>query len=224
MQDRQGSNQFSGLGRVRQLTESFCGPATVSMLLGHMGLDISQQKIVQAGGVEQTVEEHGMSIMEIGKAVNQVAPNLRFWVKRFGSISELKKIVREYNYPVGVNWQGIFEVENEYDETGFLGVTKESLARAGYSYDSNDGNHGHYSVVVDVDTNENYIRIADPYGHYADKDRFIRLQEFSNRWWDQDIRKDTRTGKKTVFDECRTFFVIVPEGVAFPEEMGMKEI
>lgn len=225
MQDRQGGMSFSSLCRTRQLTESYCGPATIQMLLSHYGIEIHQQQVVDAVGLQATVELHGVPVDDLGRAVKTLAPGMRFWVKRFGAITELQKIVREYNYPVGVDWQGIFEVEGEYDKkTGYVGVTEETLADAGYSYESNDGTHGHYCVVVDVDTNENYVRIADPYGHYAENDRFIRLQEFSNRWWDQDVRFDPWTGKKTVTDECRTFFVIVPESVTFPAEMGMTEI
>jgi hypothetical protein len=220
-----GNKPFSSLSRARQLTETFCGPATIQMLLSHYGIEVHQQQVVEAAGVQATVEIHGIPVEELGRAVRKLAPEMKFWVKRFGTITELKKIVREYNYPVGVDWQGIFEIADEYDKsTGYVGVTDEALAEAGYSYDSNDGEHGHYSVVVDVDTNENYIQIADPYGHYAEKDRFIRLQEFSNRWWDEDIRVDSWTGKKKVTDECRTFFVIVPANVTFPEEMGMSEV
>jgi len=212
------------LSRSRQQTETYCGPATMQMLLSHYGITIQQQQVVDAAGVQATVELHGVPVNDLAKVVKIVAPEMKFWVKRFGTITELKKIVREYNYPVGVDWQGIFEIADEYDKTGYLGVTEEALAEAGYSYESNDGTHGHYCVVVDVDTNENYIQLADPYGHYAEKDRFIRIQEFSNRWWDQDIRIDAMTGKEVVTDECRTFFVIVPANITFPEEMGMTEI
>lgn len=211
------------LSRSRQLMETYCGPATIQMLLSHYGIEVHQQQVVDVAGVQATVELHGVPVDDLGKAVKLIVPEMKFWVKRFGTITELKKIVREYNYPVGVDWQGIFEIADEYDETGYRGVTEETLADAGYSYESNDGTHGHYCVVVDVDTNENYIRLADPYGHYAEKDRFIRISEFSNRWWDQDVRVDPLSGKKIVTDECRTFFVIVPEGVTFPEEMGMTE-
>jgi hypothetical protein len=223
MQDRE-TTAFSSLSRVRQLTETYCGPATIQMLLSHYGIAIDQQQVVDIAGVQSTVGKHGIPVNDMGRTVKTLASGMKFWVKRFGTITELQKIVREYNYPVGVDWQGIFEIADEYDLTGYVGVSEQALAEAGYSYDSNDGTHGHYCVIVDVDTNENYVRIADPYGHYAEKDRFIRLSEFSNRWWDQDIRIDPVTGKKKVTDECRTFFVIVPENITFPEEMGMTEL
>ncbi len=224
MHDRFDNITFSSISRVRQLTESHCGPATIQMLLSHYGIEFHQDAIVAAAGAQATVEKHGMSLADMAKAIKTLVPEMSFWVKRFGSISELKKIVREYNYPVGVDWQGIFEIADEYDKSGYLGVSEEALADAGYSYESNDGEHGHYCVVVDVDTNENYVRLADPYGHYAEKDRFIRLQEFSNRWWDQDTRVDHWTGKKEVIDECRTFFLILPKNVSFPVELGMTEL
>lgn len=219
-----GADLFSKITRARQLTESYCGAATVQMLLSHYGVEVQQNQVVEAAGVQSTVEEHGMSMHELAKAVKILAPELRFWVKRYGTISDLKKILREYNYPVGFDWQGIFEVEDEYNKEGYQGVTEETMSRAGYSIESNDGEHGHFCVAVDIDTNANYIQIADPYGHYADKPRFIRLQEFLSRWWDQDVRVDPQTGKKTVVDEYRSFFLLLPKSATFPDEMGMLEL
>jgi len=212
------------INRARQLTESYCGAATIQMLLSHYGIEVHQEEVVDAAGVRATVEIHGMSIAEMAKAVKTLTPQMKFWVKRNGTVSDLKKVLREYNYPVGIDWQGIFEVADEYDGTSYVGVNEQSLAEAGYSNESNDGEHGHYCVAVDVDTNENYIQLADPYGHYADRDRFIRLQEFINRWWDRDVRVDPKTGKKTTIEEYRPFFVILPESIVFPEEMGMTEM
>lgn len=215
---------FSKINKTRQQTESHCGPATLQMILSHLGVEVSQDDVVDAAGVRSTIEEHGMSMAELAKATKVLAPDMKFWVKRYGSVSDLKKILREYNYPVGIDWQGIFEIEGEYDETGYIGVTPEAMATAGYSIESNDGEHGHYCVAVDIDTNANFIQIADPYGHYADEARFIRLQEFVSRWWDRDVRLDEKTRKKILIDEYRSFFLVLPKGATFPDEMGMLEL
>ena len=51
------------------------------------------------------------------------------------------------------------------------------------------------------------MRFADPYGHYAGKDRYVALWEFEERWWDDRIDTDEK-GKKVYVLEERLIFVV----------------
>ena len=57
-------------------------------------------------------------------------------------IAELVQIVADYNYPVGIEWQGLFEDTLE-EET-------------------QDGDYGHYRVVTMVDPPSQKLVIFDP--------------------------------------------------------------
>ena len=85
------------------------------------------------------------------------------------------------------------------------------------------GEQGHYCVALEVNKKKGYLRFADPYGHYAGKDRFVALWEFEERWWDDRIGKDAR-GKKIYVLEKRLIFVVAKKGDQKPAKFGMVEI
>lgn len=197
------------MSRVRQLNNSFCAPATLQILLSHFGIEADQEKLVTVATTREHVIKKGMSVELLAQTVHNLYPEMSFWVKREASVFDLEKMTRVYNYPVGVNWQGIFE-DNEYEDE--------------YTEEEDDsrckGGEGHYCVVVDVDTVKNYVRMMDPYGHYSNEDRFHEIGEFLNRWWDDRVDTLPDGSKKYVYEK-RLMFVIVPKNVTFPEEMGM---
>lgn len=209
----------SKMARVRQLNNSYCGPAALSILLQHYGIEEDQEKIVTAASTREFVIQHGMSIEKLGLAVRNLYPEKRLWVKRDSSLADVERMVREFNYPVGVNWQGIFET-NDYEEDPDIPSDPP---------EEDDPNHickgdaGHYSVVVDVDRANDNVRITDPYGNFSGEDRFVGVQDFLNRWWDDRMDVLPDGTRKYVF-ENRLMYVVVPLSVRLPEELGMIEL
>jgi hypothetical protein len=207
------------MGRVRQLNNSYCGPAALAIILQHYGIEEDQEKIVAAASTREFVIQHGMSIEKLGLSVRNLYPEKRLWVKRDSSLSDVERMVREFNYPVGVNWQGIFET-NDYEEDPEIPSDPP---------EEDDPNHickgetGHYSVVVDVDRANDNVRITDPYGNFSGEDRFVGVQDFLNRWWDDRMDVLPDGTRKYVF-ENRLMYVVVPVTVRLPEELGMTEL
>ena len=195
--------------RVRQNTSYNCGPAVLEMLLSHFGIEVDQDTIVEVSGVSSKIKDYGMTVTELARAIAVVAPEMSFWYKTNSSIGELQDIVRNFNYPVGVNWQGIFEKE-DYEEE--------------FDGSFTDDDEGHFSVVVDVDTRNNYIKVADPYGSYAGNDRILSIVEFEKRWWDEDMEMDPVSGKRRIVFYNMTMFLVLPANIDFPVELGMTRI
>ena len=175
------------------------------MLLSHFGVEIDQEKIIEASGIKSKIKEWGMTVSEMAVALRVVVPGMVIWSKTDSRISELQEIVRRENYPVGINWQGIFDdFEDDYED------------------EDEDEDEGHYSMAIDVDTVGNRIRIVDPYGHYINKDREFSIVKFEKRWWDEDWEIDLKTKKKVKVYHNRQMFIILPESVTFAADLGMK--
>jgi hypothetical protein len=166
------------------------------MLLSFAGVGIKQEEVAGAAGVEHRLAVHGMSVPEMGLAVTRLSPDTEFWFKHHSSVGEVNKIVHEFGFPVGVEWQGEFG-------------------------SFTDDDNGHYSIVVDVNKPHGTITIADPYeGH----DRIFGIHVFENRWWDVNEVFDPHTGHTNHVADDRTMFVIVPPGTLFPHLLGMHKV
>lgn len=200
---------LDNLRRVRQNTSYNCGPAVLEMLLSHFGREISQEAIVAAAGMETRIKDYGMTVEDMARALRMIAPEMALWYKTDSKIGELREIVRSLNYPTGINWQGVFP-DDEYDDYP--------------DFDFADDDEGHFSVVVDVDTRENYIQIADPYGRFAGNDRHFPIVEFERRWWDEDWELDPVNQKRKYIYKSKPMFVVVPETIGFPMGMGMRRL
>lgn len=205
---------FKKLKRFRQATGAYCGPAALQIMLSNFDVETRQIDIVKAGSTKAKVDRQGMSVRELAKAVKEVAPSLSFWTKHDSSLNDLKKMVIDHKYPVGVDWQGIFdeqEYENEDDD-----------------YDAEDdgsiGDEGHYCVVTDINLEDGYIRLVDPYGSYSGRDRVLGVDTFQERWWDDLMEIDKTGGLRKYTFESRLMFVLVPKGETFPKELGMEEL
>jgi len=85
------------------------------------------------------------------------------------------------------------------------------------------GEQGHYCVAFEVNKKKGYLRFADPYGHYAGKDRFVAIWEFEERWWDDRIDRG-RNRKGTYVYENRLIFIVTQKGDRKPAELGMVEV
>lgn len=187
---------FPTMRRVEQITSSHCGPASCVMLLSFLGVDVSQESIVEMGGASHKVEDYGMLILEMVRGVERLFPQFQFWYKENATLSDLTQIVRDYKYPVAVEWQGVF-------------------------YEDSDEDDGHYSVITHIDTANNIIMLSDPYKRFAGIDRMFHILEFESRWWDENEVKDPFTGRVEIKRDDHTMFIITSKEVTFPENLGM---
>lgn len=190
---------FPNMARVRQITNDHCGPAAVVMLLSHLGLAIGQEELVAAAGAEDKLHDLGMTVDDMAVAIKTLLPEVRMWSKLGGEVGDLETLSNVYKYPVGVEWQGVFEHEDGND----------------------DDDAGHYSVITGVDRDNGFIRLADPYRLYAGKDRILPLKQFRKRWWDvNEVWDKGRRRRRLVCDE-RMMFIITPAKEVFPREIDM---
>ncbi|MCJ7805647.1 cysteine peptidase family C39 domain-containing protein [Patescibacteria group bacterium] len=187
---------FPTMRRVRQKTSSHCAPAVLEMLASYVGKDVDQDAFVEAAEATEKLRVYGMTVDEMGRAVTRLVPDVQFWYKHHGTLSELTEIVRIHKYPVGIEWQGVF-------------------------YEDADEDNGHYSIVTHIDTVNNIIVLADPYKRFAGSDRSFHVLEFEERWWDENEIIDTWSRKHNIVRDEHTMFIITPKDVFFPEYLGM---
>ncbi len=198
--------------RVSQLDDDHCGPAVLEMLISNVGLTLTQTQLVEAAGIQKKLLTHGMFIEEMGLALSRLAPDYQFWFKRESTLRELSQLVTDAHYPVGVEWQGIFEGCYFEDEELDDDEDEEDV--------SNDVETGHYSVVTGISTSENWITLADPY-HNQGVDRQLSILEFERRWWDINEVIDSTTGKRHEQDDYHALFLVTPKGVSLPADLDL---
>lgn len=182
--------------RVKQITDSHCGPAVLKMLLSVHGVQVLQRTLARAGEVEHSLKTHGMTVPQMAIAIEKVAPQLQFWYKDQATIQDLHEVVINQKHPAGVEWQGVFE---EYT----------------------DEDNGHYAVVTHLDTVNNVIVLSDPFFKYAGTDRHFPISEFDHRWWDVNEIKNPQTDMTEKSLDYHMMFIVTPKHAAFPEELGM---
>jgi hypothetical protein len=181
------------LRRFSQITDSHCGPAVIQMLLSNLDIDASQDEIARAAGVTDVIEMQGTRVDQLAQAVRTLAPELRFWYKDHATLDDLAALVGEHGYPVGVEWQGVFDPEPDY---------------------------GHYSVVTAIDMEKRLLVMVDPYHDYVLTDRVFALDEFDRRWWDDNSVPDD-TGEEHLVRDDHMLFVVTTSLAEFPAELGM---
>jgi hypothetical protein len=191
--------KFSRLRRIEQITENHCGPAVIQMLLENIGVNVSQEEITEAAGATLTIETHGTRVDQLARAVQGLAPIAKLWFKEKATPEDLEYVLNECKFPVGVEWQGLF---NDMDQ--------------------NDDDYGHYSIVAHIDKAKDELIVVDPYKDFVDQSRIVKMSLFLNRWWDFNEVKDPLTGQKTFKKDEQLFFVVTPLSVAFPVEMAMQ--
>jgi hypothetical protein len=169
------------------------------MLLENIGVNVSQKEITEAAGATHTIETHGTRVDQLAKAVHELAPIARLWFKEKASIEDLEYVLDQYKFPVGVEWQGLFE-----------------------DMDNDDEDCGHYSIIAHIDKMKDEIIVVDPYKDFVDQSRIVKMSLFLNRWWDFNEVKDPETGEKTIKKDEQLFFVVVPLSLSFPVELGMQ--
>jgi ABC-type bacteriocin/lantibiotic exporter with double-glycine peptidase domain len=191
--------KFSRLRRIEQISENHCGPAVIQMLLENLGVNATQEEITEAAGATFTIETHGTRVDQLAKAVKQLAPIAKLWYKEKASPEDLEYVLNICKFPVGVEWQGLFDDMDDEDE-----------------------DYGHYSIIANIDKTKDEIIIVDPYKDFVDQSRIVKMSTFLNRWWDFNEVKDLETGEKTFKKDEQLFFVVAPLSVTFPDELQMQ--
>lgn len=152
-----------------------------------------------------------MTIDELGKIIKTLYPELQFWYKFNSTISDLSQMINTYKYPVGIEWQGIFDYSDDEDETKLL-------------YPDIDDDPGHIAIVTAIDTLNNTIKVADPDQHYYLKDRKFSILQFERRWWDINQIVDPITKKTKEVDDYHPMFIITSNNTDFPQFLNMSKI
>ncbi len=206
--------------RFKQISESHCGPAVIQMLLGNLGIEVSQEAVAEAGEATHPIEINGMRIDQLARAVRRLAPQVLFYYKDHASIGDLVRMVNDYHYPVGVEWQGVFEDATDQPSTEIKTVEVEQAILLTDS-ESEDNDFGHYSLVVRADRRKRQLIIADPYKDYFSQARIFGFDDFDRRWYDYNEIPDPISGKPMLVEDDHYLFVVVWRNVLFPLRMGM---
>jgi len=195
-------NKTLSIRRIRQISDSHCGPAVVQMLLQQLKIAVTQKQITKYSQAGRTIKWRGTRIDQLALAVNKLAPLVKLWYKDHGEIDDLIKLTEQYQCPVGIEWQGLFD----------RGSTRQP---------DEDGDFGHYSIVTYVDVKKKRLTIVDPYKDFP-HNRYIKIEQFLPRWWDINVIAGAHNGKKTSVKDRRMFFIITPRTATFPLRLKMK--
>lgn len=198
-------NQTVNLQPFPQQTDSHCGPAVVQSLLSQFKLNFTQDEIVASAGARSRLKAHGTRPDHLARAVAKLAPKLQFWYKQPANIHDLVALIHIYHVPVAVNWQGLF-----YD-------TLEEEKRF-----NPHGEHGHYSLVTDIDPLKDQITLADPYPDYSNAPRTFSYSWFKTRWWDVDHLYHRKTRKRDDLHTKKLLFIIIPKDADFPAKLHLQ--
>jgi len=210
MPNKLNNKYFPTLTRISQENVFNCGPAVIQMLLSFVGYDVTQNEIVHAANIESKIKIHGATIQDLALAVAKLYPHeLQFWYKFNSTLSDLSTIVNTYHYPVGVEWQGLFDWPDDEDDD------------QDEYYDEDDDDAGHYSIITHIDTMQNEILIAAPEKHYATGDRKFTILGFEHRWWDINKIPDPSTGHLQEVDDNHALFIITPKYEHFPHQLHL---
>ena len=196
------AEDYFQIRRAQQISESHCGPAVIQMLLSNLGVEVTQEAVAEAGAATELIELHGMRVDQLARAVRLLAPDAQFWYKNRSRLEELITLVTDYRYPVGVEWQGLFEDEEEDEDE--------------------EGDYGHYSIVTHVDSDKNELVIVDPYKEFVDQDHILTFGNFVRRWWDFNEVTHPKTGKTRLVKDDHMMFIATPKDAIFPKELGMR--
>lgn len=191
--------RFSRLRRIEQITENHCGPAVIQMLLENIGVNATQEEITEAAGATRSIESHGTRVDQLARAVHELAPIAKLWYKEKSTPDDLEYVLNECKFPVGVEWQGLFD-----------------------DMDDDDEDYGHYSIISNIDKAKDELIVVDPYKDFVDQNRIVKISVFLNRWWDFNEVKDLQTGEKIFKKDEQLFFVVAPLSITFPDELQMQ--
>lgn len=200
IEDKIFGKPFPSLKRPKQITVYHCGAAVLESLFSFVGVKVSQQQLVRSIRAQKKIVVYGLSVPEMAKAAKIAGKGkFTFWKKSYARVRDLHMIVNKYNYPLGVEWQGVF-------------------------YEFEDEDNGHYSIVTAIDMEKEVVRISDPFHIFSGVDRKFKIDEFVRRWWDEnDIKIGDSTRTRRIRD-TRVLFVITPKDATWPKKLGMKKV
>lgn len=210
-----------------QISESHCGPAVIQMLLSNIGIEVTQEDVAEAGGAASLIELNGMRVDQLALAVARLAPQAIFYYKDHSTIDELARIVIDYRTPVGVEWQGLFDDEEDEDAEEDDDEDEEDEAPEGSvmeDSETEDEDYGHYSLVVQAYRRRRQLLIADPYKDYFSQTRIFDFDAFEKRWYDFNEVPDSENGSSVLVEDRNMMFVVVRRSVLFPRRMGMRTL
>jgi hypothetical protein len=212
--------------RFRQISESHCGPAVIQMMLSYLGRDVTQEAVADAGETSSLITMQGMRVDQMALAVRRLAPEGIFYVKDHCTVEELAHVVQDYRYPVGVEWQGVFEDEDAVALDRANKAYNPNLYQASALDDSETGeyDYGHYSLVVRADRRRRQLIIADPYKDFFSQARVFDFAVFDRRWYDYNGVPDPLTGEETLVKDDHLMFLIARRNILFPSRLGMHTI
>jgi hypothetical protein len=171
-----------------------CGPATLEMLFSFYGLAVSQDAIVQAANLSETIQRSGCRIDQLDEAVQGLASDYTLLTKYNSSIEDVILLTREFELPVGVEWQGMF-----VDPDGRL-------------FDE-----GHYSVIISVDQVAGNVNIVDPEERSALKEGKIPMHDFEKRWWEEnDVPRLNDPTTTEIIRNDHLLFVLITKNRSVP--------
>lgn len=208
--------------RSRQETGSYCGPAVMQMLLSNLGISKTQKEIAEAYASHEVVMKEGIPLKGLVGAINTLNLDVCVWQKYNSSFDDIGKLINN-GIPVAFDWQGIFSHDEYGDEYWNFKSKWKSWWELKRGVPQLSGDQGHYCIALEVNTEKGYLRFADPYGHYAGKDRFVALWEFEERWWDDRLDKD-ENGKVVRVLEEKLIFLLAKAGDDFPASLGMERV
>jgi hypothetical protein len=188
--------------RISQITDAHCGPAVIQMLLSNVGITVTQEDVALAAGIQDVIAMHGTRVDQMAVAVKKLAPTAQFWFKDHSTLDEIFTLLHEHRVPVGIEWQGLFDPEGNEEEDP-------------------EPDYGHYSVITHIDRERRELVIVDPYKDYVLRDRIFTLDEFDGRWWDWNMVPDPATGQSRLMKDDHMMFIITPQGLTFPAQLGM---
>lgn len=214
---------MSNFVRSRQESGSYCGPAVLQMLLSNLRVNISQKAIADAYASDDVVMREGIPLVGLAKSLKKIASRFQVWQKYNATVEDIYTLL-DRNLLVGFDWQGIF-TEDEYGDEywNYQSRLKQHWEKI-RGIPQLKGDQGHYCIALEVNKKKGYLRFADPYGHYAGKDRFVALWELEERWWDDRIDLNKKTNKKSYVMEQRLIFVVTLKGDKRPEKVGMEKV
>ncbi len=158
--------------------------------------------------MESRIADYGMRIDQIDIALKKIAPQCQLWYKEYATLSDIHTLITLHHWPVGINWWGLF-----YDSL-------EEEARL----ERPDSDHGHFSIVSDIQLDRNEVVIADPYYEYNAKDRVFPIDLFEERWWDWDDVLDETTNTEIRINSKHLMFIVAPKAEVFPQDLKMELI
>lgn len=146
---------------------SFCGPASLKMVLDYYGIEKSEEELARLTNKDANL---GISSQDIKRAAESFG--FKVEIKNFADFNDIQSWLNK-KIPVIVNW----------------------FSRGRYDYDEDEVADGHNSVVVGLD--KEYIYLQDPeVGRVRkiNRDDFYRVWfdfsgEYIEKWKDMIIRQ-----------------------------------